>query len=1109
MLGFLSKLFGGSKSEKDVQKLSPIVEKINQYFQQYQSLTNDELRNKTQEFRQRIKTHLQSIDEEIASLTVKADAFTEDQIQEKDATYQEIDKLRKERDKKIEEILEEIHPEAFAVVKEAARRFTNNEELQATATQLDKDLVVKRPHMRIEGDQVIYKKSWLAGGSEVTWNMVHYDVQLIGGSVLHQGKISEMATGEGKTLVSTLPAYLNALPGEGVHLVTVNDYLARRDSEWNGTLFEFLGLTVDCIDKHQPNSEDRRKAYMADIVYGTNNEFGFDYLRDNMVVNTTEKVQRKLHFAMVDEVDSILIDEARTPLIIAGPVGTGSNEQQFHNMKPRIEKLIDAQKRLVQQYLNEAKKSITEGDDDPKSGGLALMRAWRGLPKYGPLIKYLSEPGIKVKLQKAENYYLADQQKEMPKVDEGLLFHIDEKSNSVDLTDKGLSMITKDNEDPNFFVMPDISTSLATLDRSDLSAEEKLRQKEVFLNEYSTKADRIHTILQMLKAYSLFEKDVEYVVLDGQVKIVDEQTGRILDGRRYSDGLHQAIEAKENVHIEAATQTYATITLQNYFRMYHKLCGMTGTAETEAGEFWDIYKLDVVKIPTNLNMVREDRQDLVYKTKREKYKAVIEEIEIIRAAGRPVLVGTTSVEVSELLSKMLQVKKIPHNVLNAKQHAREAQVVAEAGLPSAVTIATNMAGRGTDIKLGAGVKEAGGLAILGTERHDSRRVDRQLRGRAGRQGDPGSSQFYVSLEDDLMRMFGSDRIAGMMDKLGYKEGEVIQHSMITKSIERAQKKVEENNFGIRKRLLEYDDVMNKQRGAVYTRRNHALSGERLTLDTDNAFYSVADGLIASFKEQNDHEGFQMACIINFGIDTQITAEQLDKADSNTLAEALYVEAKTAYLRKSDLLKKDALPVFQNIKTTQGSHIENVFVPFSDGKRGLQVLTPMNKTIESKGAEMVNALERTATLAFIDEAWKEHLRAMDDLRTSVQNATYEQKDPLVIYKVEAYTLFEQLNSEINKNIVSFLAHAGLPVEENTAGQIREGRQQKTDMSKLRQRKEDMVAAGAGSELMETPEYYDPSENVKQEPIIAGPKIGRNDPCPCGSGKKYKQCHGKDL
>ena len=1109
MLGFLSKLFGGSKSEKDVQKLAPIVEKINQYFQECQSLSNDQLRSKTQEFRIRIKEYLAEIDKEISVLTAQADAYGEDQIQDKDLTYQEIDKLKKERDRKIEEILEQIQPEAFAVVKEAARRFTNNEELQATATQLDKDLVVKRTHMRIEGDQVFYKKAWLAGGSEVVWNMVHYDVQLIGGSVLHQGKIAEMATGEGKTLVSTLPAYLNALPGEGVHLVTVNDYLARRDSEWNGTLFEFLGLTVDCIDKHQPNSEDRRKAYLADVVYGTNNEFGFDYLRDNMVVNTTEKVQRKLHFAMVDEVDSILIDEARTPLIIAGPVGTGSNEQQFQNMKPRIEKLIDAQKRLAQQYLNEAKKLIAEGDDDPKSGGLALMRAWRGLPKYGPLIKYLSEPGIKVKLQKAENYYLADQQKEMPKVDEGLLFHIDEKSNSVDLTDKGLGMITKDNEDPNFFVLPDISTALAGIDRSDLPAEEKLQKKESFLSEYSAKADRIHTVLQMLKAYSLFEKDVEYVVLDGQVKIVDEQTGRILDGRRYSDGLHQAIEAKENVHIEAATQTYATITLQNYFRMYHKLCGMTGTAETEAGEFWDIYKLDVVKIPTNLNMVRDDKQDLVFKTKREKYKSVIDEIEVLREAGRPVLVGTTSVEVSELLSKMLQVKKIPHNVLNAKQHAREAQVIAEAGLPSAVTIATNMAGRGTDIKLGAGVKEAGGLAILGTERHDSRRVDRQLRGRAGRQGDPGSSQFYVSLEDDLMRMFGSDRIAGMMDKLGYKEGEVIQHSMITKSIERAQKKVEENNFGIRKRLLEYDDVMNKQRSAVYTRRNHALSGERLALDIDNAFYTVADGLIASFKEQNDHEGFKMACIISFGIDTEITAEQLDKTDSNTLAQALYTEAKTAYLRKADALKKDAMPVFQNIKATQGAHIENVFVPFSDGKRGLQVLTPMNKTIETNGAELVNALERTSTLAFIDEAWKEHLRAMDDLRTSVQNARYEQKDPLVIYKVEAYTLFEQLNNEINKNIVSFLSHAGLPVEESSNVQIREGRQQKTDMSKMRQRKEDMVAAGAGSELMETPDYYDPSENVKREPIIAGPKIGRNDPCPCGSGKKYKQCHGKDA
>jgi preprotein translocase subunit SecA len=1109
MLGFISKLFGGSKSEKDVQKLTPIVEKVNQYFQQYQNLSNDALRNKTQEFRARIKQHLSGIDAEITALTTKAESLPVEQINERDTIYQEIDGKRKERDKQIEEILVEIHPEAFAVVKEAARRFTNNEEIEATATQLDRDLVVKRPHMRVDGDKVYYKKSWMAAGGQVTWNMVHYDVQLIGGSVLHQGKIAEMATGEGKTLVSTLPAYLNALPGEGVHLVTVNDYLARRDSEWNGTLFEFLGLTVDCIDKHQPNSEDRRKAYLADIVYGTNNEFGFDYLRDNMVVNAAEKVQRKLHFAMVDEVDSILIDEARTPLIIAGPVSTGSNEQQFHTIKPRIEKLVEAQKRLVQQFLNEAKKSIAEGDDDPKTGGLALMRAWRGLPKYGPLIKYLSEPGIKVKLQRAENYYLADQQKEMPKVDEGLLFHIDEKSNSVDLTDKGLGMITKDNEDPNFFVLPDISTSLAAIDKSEEPAEQKLHKKEGFLNEYSAKADRIHTVLQLLKAYTLFDKDIEYVVLDGQVKIVDEQTGRILDGRRYSDGLHQAIEAKENVHIEAATQTYATITLQNYFRMYHKLCGMTGTAETEAGEFWDIYKLDVVKIPTNLDMIRKDEQDLVFKTKREKYKAVIEEIEKLREKGRPVLVGTTSVEVSELLGKMLQQKKIPHNVLNAKQHAKEAQVVAEAGLTSAVTIATNMAGRGTDIKLGAGVKEAGGLAILGTERHDSRRVDRQLRGRAGRQGDPGSSQFYVSLEDDLMRMFGSDRIAGMMDKLGYKEGEVIQHSMITKSIERAQKKVEENNFGIRKRLLEYDDVMNKQRGAVYTRRNHALSGERLALDIDNSFYSVAEGLINSFQEAGDHEGFVMACIINFGIETKITAEELSKGNTVELTNHLYNEAKTSYLRKSEALRKEAMPVFKNIRSTQGNHIENVFVPFSDGKRGLQALTPLQKTLDTDGAELVSSLERTATLAFIDEAWKDHLRAMDDLRTSVQNATYEQKDPLVIYKVEAFTLFDQLNNEINKNIVSFLCHAGLPVEQQGNGQIREGRQQKTDMSKMRQRKEETVAAGGGNELMETPDYYDPSENVKQEPIIAGPKIGRNDPCPCGSGKKYKQCHGKDV
>jgi len=1102
MLGLISKIFGGSKSEKDVQKIKPQVDIINRFFQEYANLTIDQLRNKTIEFRQRIKEHLSDIDRVIVEEINHADQLPEDSIQEKDEIFQKVDKLRKERDQKIEEILAEIHPEAFALIKEIARRFTQAEEVQATATDLDRELAPRRPHMRIEGDQVFYKKTWMAAGGQVSWNMVHYDVQLIGGTVLHQGKIAEMATGEGKTLVSTLPAYLNALPGEGVHLVTVNDYLARRDSEWNGPIFEFLGITVDCIDKHQPNSEERRKAYLADIIYGTNNEFGFDYLRDNMVINASEKVQRKLHYAIVDEVDSILIDEARTPLIIAGPVGKASTEQQYQVIKPRIERLIEAQKKLVNQYLNEAKKKIAEGDDDPKSGGLALMRAWRGLPKYGPLIKYLSEPGIKVKLQKSEAYYLSEQQKNMPKVDEGLLFHIDEKSNSVDLTDKGLTTITKENEDPNFFVLPDISTALSSIEKDTIGAEEKLQQKESLLSDYTAKSERIHTVLQLLKAYTLFEKDIEYVVLDGQVKIVDEQTGRILDGRRYSDGLHQAIEAKENVRIEAATQTYATITLQNYFRMYHKLAGMTGTAETEAGEFWDIYKLDVVTIPTNLKMTRKDKEDLVFKTKREKYKAVIEEIEILREAGRPVLVGTTSVEVSELLGKMLQAKKIPHNVLNAKQHAREAQIVAEAGLPGNVTIATNMAGRGTDIKLGAGVKESGGLAILGTERHDSRRVDRQLRGRAGRQGDPGSSQFYVSLEDDLMRMFGSERIAGIMDKLGYKEGEVIQHSMITKSIERAQKKVEENNFGIRKRLLEYDDVMNKQRSAIYGRRNHALSGERLALDIDNAFYSVVRDLISSMQEQNDYEGLKLSCILHFGIETKIEEIAFQKGGVDQLAEELYEEAKAGYYRKTEQLKKEAVPVFRNIRTTQGGKIENVFVPFSDGNRSLQVLADLQKTIDSGGTELILSLERSITLAFIDDSWKEHLRAMDDLRTSVQNATYEQKDPLVIYKQEAFNLFIQLNYEINKNIVSFLSHAHLPSEQQGQTGIREGRVQKTDLSKTKQRKEEALGTGESGE----PAYHDPSENSRQEPIVTGPKIGRNDPCPCGSGKKYKSCHG---
>ena len=1016
--------------------------------------------------------------------------------------------MRKNRDKEIETILLDILPEAFAVVKETARRFKENTELVSTATQLDRDFSVKKNYIHIEGDKVIYKNNWTAAGGEVTWNMVHYDVQLIGGIVLHQGKISEMATGEGKTLVSTLPAYLNALAGEGVHIVTVNDYLARRDSEWNGTLFEWLGLTVDCIDKHEPNGDDRRAAYNSDIVYGTNNEFGFDYLRDNMVHTPDEMVQRKHHFAMVDEVDSVLIDDARTPLIISGPVPRG-DEQEFQALKPRIEKIVEAQKKVVNTFLIEAKKKIAEGNDDPKDGGLALMRAWRGLPKQSALIKFLSEPGIKVKLQKAENFYLADQQRKMPEVDKELYFHIDEKQNQVELTDKGITLITKSGEDPEFFIMPDIGVKLADIEKSTLSIDEKLHQKEILLNEYSIKADRIHTVQQLLKAYTLFDNDVEYVVMDGQVKIVDEQTGRILDGRRYSDGLHQAIEAKENVKIEAATQTYATITLQNYFRMYHKLAGMTGTAETEAAELWDIYKLDVVTIPTNLPVTRKDTQDLVYKTKREKYKAVIEEVEKMRSEGRPILVGTTSVEVSELLSRMLKQKSIPHNVLNAKQHAKEAQVVAEAGFASGVTIATNMAGRGTDIKLGPGVKEAGGLAILGTERHESRRVDRQLRGRAGRQGDPGTSQFFVSLEDDLMRMFGSDRIASLMDKMGYKEGEVIQHSMISKSIERAQKKVEENNFGIRKRLLEYDDVMNKQRTVIYGKRNHALFGERLALDLDNAFYSVAEGLINSFKEMNDHEGFKLAAIMNFGIDTTITKDELDKGDMHTLTEQLYEEAKTHYNLKNKLMSEQTLPVIKNIRKEQGSHIENVAVPFTDGRKAMQAIANLEKTIATDGAELTNALERNITLSLIDDEWKEHLRAMDDLRHSVQTAGYEQKDPLVIYKIEAFNAFKQMDDQVNKDIVSFLCHCQIPVEQTQRG-LKEGREQKTDMSKMRQRKEEFAGAGTGGPeyISNENDYNDPSEPVKREPIKVGPKIGRNDPCPCGSGKKYKQCHGRE-
>lgn len=1101
MLKFINKLFGGSKSEKDVKKMSPVIDQINQYFQSYQSISNDELRAKTTDFRNRIAKHVHDITTQIANL--KAEAETTVDIHAKSDIFKQVDALVKTRDAQLEEVLLQILPEAFAVVKTASQRFKENTELRSTATELDRNLAVKKEYIRIEGDEAIFNNTWPAAGSPVTWNMVHYDVQLIGGYNLHEGKISEMATGEGKTLVSTLPAYLNGLSGEGVHIVTVNDYLARRDSEWNGTLFEWLGLTVDCIDKHQPNSEERRQAYLCDIVYGTNNEFGFDYLRDNMVHHPSEMVQRKLHYAMVDEVDSVLIDDARTPLIISGPVPKGE-DQEYHTLKPRIEKLVEVQRKVVNAFLLEAKKLIASGNDDKEGGGLALLRAHRGLPKNTPTIKYLSEVGIKQILQKTENYYLADQQKNMPKVDAELYFTIDEKNNQVDLTQKGIALLTSSADDTDFFVMPDISTGLAAIDSSNLPLEEKAKQKDALIQEYSLKADRIHTIQQLLKAYTVFEKDVEYVVMDGKVKIVDEQTGRILDGRRYSDGLHQAIEAKENVDVEAATQTFATVTLQNYFRMYHKLAGMTGTAETEAGEFWTIYKLDVTTIPTNVNVIRKDEEDLVFKTKREKYRAVIDEVKKLREQGRAILVGTTSVEVSELLSKMLTFDKVPHNVLNAKQHAREAQVVAEAGLTGAVTIATNMAGRGTDIKLAPDVKKAGGLAIIGTERHESRRVDRQLRGRAGRQGDPGSSQFFVSLEDELMRLFGSDKLSGWMDKLGHKDGDVIQHSMISKSIERAQKKVEENNFGIRKRLLEYDDVMNAQREVIYTRRRNALFGERLALDLDNAFFDSCNLIATQFDSNRNYEEFKIEVIRDFAFEPNISEQEFLKIEVNALTDKLYFQLKELYAQKLENLKEHTLPVLTNVLNQNGDRIENIAVPFTDGHRALQIITDLKKSVSSEGKELINSLERQITLGLIDESWKNHLRQMDEMKQSVQLASYEQKDPLLIYKFEAFNLFKEMIGVTNKNIVSFLIRCGIPMEEER--DIHQARVEKTDMSRMRANKEQIDAAGEDYAANEN-DYYDPTP-VKKEPVRnIEPKIGRNDPCPCGSGKKFKQCHGK--
>ncbi len=1097
MLQFLTKLFG-NKSDRDVKEITPFVQKINDAFSQLGAISNDELRARTLDFKQRIADYLAEIDKEISTLQTEVDTNEQLALTEKTALYDKIDKLGKERNEKLEVILLDILPEAFAVVKETASRFKENKELEVTATQMDRDLAAVKENVVIKGDKAIHKNTWNAAGTPVTWDMLHYDVQLIGGVVLHQGKIAEMATGEGKTLVATLPAYLNALAGRGVHIVTVNDYLARRDSEWMGPLYEFHGLKVDCIDKHQPNSEERRKAYLADITFGTNNEFGFDYLRDNMARSPEDLVQRKLHYAMVDEVDSVLIDDARTPLIISGPVPRG-DQHEFYELKPRIERLLNAQKNYINTCLAEAKKLIAEGKTD--EAGLPLFRSFRGLPKNKALIKFLSEQGNRQILQKTENYYLQDQQKEMPKADKELFFVIDEKSNSVELTEKGIELITGSGEDPNLFILPDVGSEVAEIDRSALSEEEKIAKKDALMRDFGIKSERIHSINQLVKAYTLFERDVEYIVDSGKIKIVDEQTGRVLDGRRYSDGLHQAIEAKESVKVEASTQTFATVTLQNYFRMYHKLAGMTGTAITEAGEFWQIYKLDVVEIPTHRPISRKDEQDYVYKTKREKYNAVIDEIVALVAAGRPILVGTTSVEISELLSRMLKLRGIKHNVLNAKQHQREADIVAEAGLAGTVTIATNMAGRGTDIKLGPGVKDAGGLAIIGTERHESRRVDRQLRGRAGRQGDPGSSQFFVSLEDDLMRLFGSERIAGLMDKLGIEEGEVIQHSIITNSIERAQKKVEENNFGIRKRLLEYDDVMNSQRNVIYTKRHNALFGDRLEVDIDNMMYDLCEELVVNHQDAGDYETFKIEMLRLFSYNVTISERDFLDGKTDALVNTFYDDIAQYYKRKSDNMATSVYPVIKDVFETRGSQFQNIVVPFTDGIKSLQIPVNLKKSYESNGKEVVTSFEKTVSLSLIDESWKEHLREMDELKQSVQNAVYEQKDPLLIYKFESFELFKRMLAAVNREVISFLFKGGVPVQNQN--QVEEARTPKTDLSNLRVSKPEYVSGSSASNSAVT---NDTREQVKVQPVKVGPKVGRNDTCPCGSGKKYKNCHG---
>ena len=1093
---FLSSIFG-NKATRDMKEIKPWVDKVKAAYPEIAALDNDALRAKTEELKAYIRN---SAAEQRAKVKELKASVENTELEEREELFAQIDKIEKEILDTYEKALDEVLPVAFSIVKETARRFSENEEIVVTATEFDRHLAATKDFVRIEGDKAIYQNHWVAGGNDTLWNMVHYDVQLFGGVVLHKGKIAEMATGEGKTLVATLPVFLNALTGNGVHVVTVNDYLAKRDSEWMGPLYMFHGLSVDCIDRHQPNSDARRQAYLADITFGTNNEFGFDYLRDNMAISPKDLVQRQHNYAIVDEVDSVLIDDARTPLIISGPVPKG-DDQLFEQLRPQVERLVEAQKKLATQYLADAKRLIASNDKkEQEEGFLALYRSHKCLPKNKALIKFLSEQGIKAGMLKTEEIYMEQNNKRMHEVTDPLYFVIDEKLNSVDLTDKGVDLISGNSEDPTFFVLPDITAQLSELENEkELTDEERLAKKDALMTNFAIKSERVHTINQLLKAYTMFEKDDEYVVIDGQVKIVDEQTGRIMEGRRYSDGLHQAIEAKEGVKVEAATQTFATITLQNYFRMYHKLSGMTGTAETEAGELWDIYKLDVVVIPTNRPIARNDMNDRVYKTKREKYKAVIEEIEKMVAAGRPVLVGTTSVEISEMLSKMLTMRHIEHSVLNAKLHQKEADIVAKAGLSCAVTIATNMAGRGTDIKLSPEVKAAGGLAIIGTERHESRRVDRQLRGRAGRQGDPGSSVFFVSLEDDLMRLFSSDRIAGVMDKLGFKEGEMIEHSMISKSIERAQKKVEENNFGIRKRLLEYDDVMNKQRTVVYTKRRHALMGERIGMDIVNMIWDRCVNAI----EAPTYEDCKMDLLQTLAMETPFTEEEFRNEKKEKLADKAFDAAMELFKRKTERMAQIAYPVIKQVYENQGHMYENILIPITDGKRMYNISCNLKAAYESECKEVVKAFEKSILLHVIDEAWKENLRELDDLKHSVQNASYEQKDPLLIYKLESVNLFDTMVDKINNQTVSILMRGQIPVQEPQ--EVRQAApEQRQDLSKYREQKQDLTDPNQQAAAKQ-----DTREQQKREPIRVEKTVGRNDPCPCGSGKKYKNCHGKNA